>query len=264
MEGVGASAARTGLREKNVVVTRDEAPDGPLCTCLRARGANPILRSGMTFRFEGLDSPLAEAVRDWEEWDWLALTSARAVRALAGVRAFDARQPMTLRVAAIGPGTAAAVRAQGWSVELAPDTGGAAVLAEVLRPHLKPGRRLLLPLSEVARNELETSLRPTGAEIRRVTAYAPVPRRQDSRLWREDLEADRYDALTFTSPSAIDALRVSLAEGLFDRILEVPAGVQGPTTALAAREAGWSTVIEAQRTTFDGLAEQLDHWFLSA
>ena len=249
------------LAGRRVVVTRDEGPDGPLSAALRSRGAEPVLRSALTFRFAGPDTEFGRAVSRLDDYDWLVLTSARTVRALAGVHGFAQPRPERLRIAAVGPGTARAVEAQGWGVDLAPASGGGAALVGLLEDAVSRGRRVLLPASEAATTDVADRLSDMGCDVTSVVAYGPEPRPQDADRWAEDLADHAVDAITFTSPSALHALEHGLGVELLNRVRSLPAGAQGPTTATALRDAGWTSVVEAGRTTFDGLSDSLDRWF---
>jgi len=266
-EGPGGTASGRGaLDGRGIVVTRAEGPDGPVSTRLRKCGATPILRPAVAFDFASQKSALGEAAWKLADYDWLVLTSSRAVRALAAVHAFRHPHPAGLRVAVVGPGTAAEVEThRGWRADVVPESGGASVLVKELADRIGAGDRVLFPASEAAGETLTEALTAVGARVDRVDAYAPRPSPQPTEEWVDDLAAERIDALTFTSPSAVEALDSALAEALpaktLDTVRALPAAVQGPTTAAAAEAAGWSTVLVAEPTTFDGLVEALDRHF---
>ncbi len=257
----GASA----LYGRGVVVTRAEGPDGPVSSLLRERGAIPILRPAVAFDFASQKSALADAAWRMGDYDWLVLTSSRAVRAMAAVHAFEHPRPAGLRVAVVGPGTAAEIGAHGWEADLVPESGGAKVLVDRLVPEVGSDTRVLFPASEAAGETLPASLREAGATVDRVDAYAPRPSGQSAAQWTRDLGEGRIEALTFTSPSAVDALAEALDEALPDtartEVRALPAAAQGPTTARAVREAGWTTVPVAEPTTFEGLVGALEEHF---
>lgn len=266
--GTGPEADATGgLDGRAVVVTRAEGADGPVSTRLRARGARPLLRPAVSFSFASHTSDLAQATWELESYDWLVLTSSRAVRALDAIRAFAAPRPESLRVAVVGPGTAAELGTHGWEADVVPESGGAAVMAKQLVPHLGEGARVLFPASAAAGSDLTDALASAGADVTRVDAYAPAPSPQPTEAWTTDVAEGRIDAVTFTSPSAVSALGSALEDALdgdvLERLRHLPAATQGPTTASAARDAGWTKVLVASPTTFDGLVAVLDTHFAS-
>lgn len=257
--GVGPLAGR------GVVVTRAEGPDGPVSTRLREHGATPLLRPAVAFDFASQKSALSDAVWQMGDYDWLVLTSSRAVRAMAAVHTFEHPRPERLRVAVVGPGTAAEIESYGWTADLIPESGGASVLVEQLRPRLGESAHVLFPASEAAGEALPHALKELGATVDRIDAYAPRPSPQSTDAWVRDMDAGRIDALTFTSPSAVDALAKALSDALpeavFASIRALPAAAQGPTTARAVRNAGWAVVPVADPTTFEGLVGALETHF---
>lgn len=101
------------------------------------------------------------------DYDWLAITSAAAVPALAGVVIPEATQ-----VAAVGHATATVLREAGFAVELTGE-GGAFELLEAW-PTPGPGRVLVVQ-SDLARPLLADGLRAGGWDVDLVVAYRTAP-----------------------------------------------------------------------------------------
>jgi uroporphyrinogen-III synthase len=111
------------LAGRRVLVTRALHQAGKLSEGLRALGADavevPVLEIRPPASFEALD----EALRQIDSYDWLILTSANAVRALAERAAFlgvDLKKLAPPQVAAVGEATAAAARKAGLQIALIP------------------------------------------------------------------------------------------------------------------------------------------------
>ena len=140
--------------------------------------------------------------------DWVGFTSVNAVDAVLG-RARDlAVTPVVsadTRVAAVGPATAAALRAAGLPVDLMPPSrGSAAALAEVW-PRAGGDQSVLLPRSDLAPPTLPDAVAAKGYRVRTVVAYrtvvhAPAPQVADR------FAAGDFHAVLFTSPSTVQAL----------------------------------------------------------
>jgi uroporphyrinogen-III synthase len=156
----------------------------------------------------------------------------------------DARRLAGLEVAAIGPGTARALRAIG----IEPDVVAPRAIAESLVQELGPrvaGRRVLIARAEDARDVLPSGLHDAGAaRVDVVPLYrtiAEVPPGPDV------LEAD---LVTFTAASTVRFL----AEAFPDSDLSRVRGVSiGPVTSAAARAHGIGIVAEAEQHDLDGL-----------
>lgn len=249
------------LTGRAVVVTRPERADGPLAAALTARGAVPVHRPVLEIRSTDVRA-LDEALRTLDEVDWLVLTSARAVSALDDAGAFLDPPPSSLRVAVVGPKTAAAVHAAGWPVHVEPDPAGAAGLLLALEARGVDRRhRVLFPASAQVRPLLPDALRARGARVDLIPVYTPVARALSAREWDPTGAVPPWSALTFTSPSAVSAVVDGLPPSTIRALLTLPAAVQGPTTGAATRQAGWSQVLEAHPRTFDGLATALVEHF---
>src|SRR5262245_27757901 len=105
----------SGMRR--VVVTRDEGLDGPLSSALASRGLEPISCS-VLFEVPAPEPEVLERVaHSLERYAWMIAASQRAVTAVMGARA-GRPLPATLRTAAVGDKTAAALVAAGASPPL--------------------------------------------------------------------------------------------------------------------------------------------------
>lgn len=249
-------------------MTREESDDGPLSRALRAAGAIPLLAP--TVEIVALHEPQGrrELLPSLHEFDWLIVTSPRTVALLSEVGVFRASRPTGLRIAAAGEQTAAALAKEGWHADRVPERAGAepllrALLEERTCDSAAPGP-VLFPASAQAGTTLPDGLTRAGFEVHRLDLYTPRPRVQDPVWWTERTR-EGLDALTFTSPSAVDGLVRGVNDStLRSLLLCLPAAVQGPTTASAAREAGWTDVVEARPRSFDGLVASLGAWFTAA
>ena len=93
-------------------VTRDERPDGDLARALKEAGLEPVRCPAVVTLPAPDPDALTRAARALERFDWLIVSSARAVAILMEARAGVALPP-SLRSAAVGARTAAALEAAG-------------------------------------------------------------------------------------------------------------------------------------------------------
>jgi uroporphyrinogen III methyltransferase/synthase len=167
---------------------------------------------------------------------------------LAGT-GLDARALSGARVAAIGPGTAAALRSHGVIADVVPERFVAEALAEALAD--VPVRRALVARAAEARDVLPEALRERGAEVDVLALYETVA----EPLSDDDLEAvARADYLTFTSSSTVRYFLEAVGErprGAL-RIVSI-----GPVTSATLREHGLEPDVEAERHDIDGLVDAL-------
>jgi uroporphyrinogen-III synthase len=180
------------------------------------------------------------------EYGWVVFTSANAVQRFCALLP-DARAFASSKVAAIGPGTADALRAFGVVPDLIPERFVAESLAEAFP---SGSGTVLLPRAAVARDVLPESLRTKGWRVDVVEAYRTRRTEPSSSALAE---AGKADAITFTSSSTVtNFLQVA---GL-DAVPPVVVCI-GPVTAATAQDAGLTVDVVAEEHTIDGLVEAL-------
>jgi uroporphyrinogen-III synthase len=200
-----------------VVVTRPRAQAGPLVARLQAAGHEvvecPLIEV----------EPTADPV-DVEGYDWVIVTSPNGAAELAK----RAAGPLP-RVAAVGPGTAEALRDLGVEPAFVPSVSSQdGLLAEFPRP----GGRVLFAAADGSR---QGPVEELGADF--VPLYT-------TRLVRPDLPPEG-DLVVLASGSAA---RSFAALGV-----DIPAVSIGPQTTQVAHSLGLRVVAEAQTHDLDGL-----------
>jgi uroporphyrinogen III methyltransferase/synthase len=234
---------------RKVVVTRARAQASNLVARLAALGAEvvelPTIEiSDPADGGEALRTAAARAAT----YDWVVFTSVNAVERLwSGVR--DARAFGFAAVAAIGPGTAAALATRGVVADLQPETAVAEALVEAFPPPSGAGR-VLLPQAAGARPVLADGLRARGWLVDVVEAYRTVTARPTDEALAS---AAKADAVAFTSSSTVTSW---LALAGAERLPPVVACI-GPVTAATAAEHGVPVTVVATEHNVDGLVDAL-------
>jgi uroporphyrinogen III methyltransferase/synthase len=241
------------LAHHGVVVTRCEPEGGPLARRLEARGAR-IVRWATTKLAPPSDpKPLERALAGLAAYDWLVVTSAHGA---AAVTARVETRPAKLRVAAVGPATAAELEAAGWAVDLVGPGPGAEALARALAESGVAGARVLFPAGSLARETLVESLAGLDVRLDRVEAYRTLPARLDVGACFAQLDSGAVDAITFASPSAVDGLARALGRDELPAILDrIAVASIGPTTTAALVAAGRAPDAEAAQPSLDSLVD---------
>jgi uroporphyrinogen III methyltransferase / synthase len=236
------------LHGRSVAVTRARAQASALAARLRALGAGVV--EAPTIRIEAL----AGEAPDVTTYDLICFTSPNGVHLLfERLRAAgrDARALAGATVAAIGPGTAAALGEHGITADVLPERSVAEALVDALRD--VPVKRALIARAAEARDVLPDTLRERGADVDVVALYETVAEPLDDGT----LAAARAaDYVTFTSSSTVrfflDAAGgdPGLADGT--RIVSI-----GPVTSAALRDRGLEPHVEAARHDVDGVLDAL-------
>jgi uroporphyrinogen-III synthase len=103
------------LAHHGVAITRCEPEGGPLARRLEERGARVVRWAATRLAPPADPRPLERSLGRLTKYDWLVVTSAHGA---AAVTARVPARPAALRVAAVGPATAAELEAAGWEVDL--------------------------------------------------------------------------------------------------------------------------------------------------
>lgn len=240
------------LAGRRVLVTRAAHQAGKLSKGLRARGAEPVEVPLLEIQPPADLAPLDRALRELDTYDWLILTSANTVRAIAWSNLLD--KISGLKVAAVGEATAAAARQGGLPVAVVPETYVAEALVECLADQAA-GKKILLARAEIARDVIPDALRAAGATVDVVDAYRNGLPSAAPELLRAALEKG-IDAATFTSSSSVTHLAdAARAAGIAFPFAGVRAVSIGPITSQTLRELGWELAAEATVSDIPGLID---------
>jgi len=216
--GQGTLLRRDGGRRLRVVITRAERQASGLAERLAVLGLDVVVCPLIEI------VPLGGEPIDPSPYDWVVVTSPNGADELARRLAAP-----PARVAAIGPGTAAALRAHGVEPALVPEVSTQeGLLAELPRP----AGRVLVAAAEGARRLLVDELDADFVPLYRTIELRPA-------------QPPDGDLAVVASPSAARALAATGAR--------IPVVAIGPQTAAAAREAGLAVAAEAETHDVDGL-----------
>lgn len=197
--------------------------------------------------------PLDDALRRIVTYTAMAVTSPRTAEAVAArAAAHRIVAPRSLAVWATGEATAAPLQERFGPVQVPSglvtmDAGAGSSLASALLAS-GVGSPVLFPCGDSRRDELPAILRASGVTVDEVTCYRSILA-DDARALAATAEAD---AVLVGSP------RVAQLVARVTRAGDRPALVAiGPTTAAAARAAGWAPDAVAKRPTVDAVAERI-------
>lgn len=272
-----SSITRLPLQGRRVLVTRTRAQASALSERLSALGAIPVefptIRIVPPQDWSALDAALLRLYTQKEPaYNWLIFTSANGVNICCERLRELGYEPSALqnvRVATIGPATAAALARYGIHADIIPDEyiaeGVSAALIEDARRRgtSLTGQHVLLARAAEARKVLVTDLQQAGAQVDEVAAYYTHTVASDDERGRAVLrllQERQLDILTFTSSSTVRnfvAWFQSCTEHSGMEPLHSTIACIGPITARTARELGLHVDIEAQEFTIDGLVNAL-------
>jgi uroporphyrinogen III methyltransferase / synthase len=230
---------RRPLHGQTVAVTRAWAQASGLGARLSELGAEVLETPAI--RIE----PRAPELPDPAGYSLVCFTSPNGVRIFFELLAEDARALAGVRVAAIGPGTAAALLENGIRADIVPKRFVAEGLLEALEDEPLEGARVLVARAGEARGVLPDGLSKRGAEVDVVSLYDTVAEPLSARQ-REALAGATH--VTFTSSSTVRFFVEGGGDVGDARVVSI-----GPITSQTLREHGVEPHVEAARHDIDGL-----------
>ncbi len=254
------TAGTNALAGKRILITRPRAQSEPIVRRLSSLGAIPVVFPTIEISESEDVAQLDQAINTLSSYAWVIFTSTNGVvhfwHRLKALRkdhqAFDG-----VRVAAIGPATASALR-QRW---VQPDFIPAEFVAEAIPPGLGDvrGQRILLPRADIARPALLHELEKAGALPEEIAVYHTLPAHPSP---EELAELERgIDVATFTSSSTVQNFMHILGERAAGLLKGVVIACIGPIAAETAHSLGLAVDVVATKYTADGLVDALVEYF---
>jgi uroporphyrinogen-III synthase len=231
---------------------------------LEERGAEAIVAPAIEVRpasAGALDQAVSELMRG--EFAWVVVTSRAGVEAVfgrLGAKKEGRRRPgVPALVAAVGEGTAGALRECGIEPDLVPTTFTTSALGKAMP---RGNGKVLLARADIAPPGLDDAVRKKGWTPVRVDAYRTRLARGLPRPAAEALRLGRVDVVTFTSASTVkNFVQVFGAEQAPDLLRGTKVASIGPVTAEAAEQYGIKTAIMPEEYTIPALVEAIVEHF---
>jgi uroporphyrinogen III methyltransferase / synthase len=234
---------RRPLHGQVVAVTRARAQASGLAARLSELGAEVLETPAIRIEPRTVELPALDGLA------LLCFTSANGVSIFFDALPGDARSLAGTRVAAIGPGTAAALRERGIAPDVVPERFVAEGLLDALDGEPLQGRRVLVARAAQARDVLPEGLRDRGAEVEVLALYDTVSEPLDQAK-REALA--RATHVTFTSSSTVRFFLDGGGSVGDARVISI-----GPVTSATLREHGIEPHAEARTHDVDGLIDAI-------
>lgn len=249
------------LHGRRIVITRPRRRAAELVAGVRALGGTPLVYAAIATT---ADLPVAEldaALRALRDGDWIAVTSANVVPLLAErwtvVR--GAVPGAGVRVAAIGPATAAAVARRWRPADVVATHGDPAGLTAAIPA--SRGATVLHPTSDIGGATLRSALAARGVAVKTISAYRTRAGAGLPRLAR-CIHDGGADAVLFASGSAVrftaHAVAALGAPEAWPAIFCI-----GRSTAAEVARAGLTPRGVADSPTARSLLDVVARWFSS-
>jgi uroporphyrinogen III methyltransferase/synthase len=251
------------LAGKRILVTRAREQAEKTAALIRALGGEPVLLPTIELHPPRDPAAVRRALEGASGYGWVAFTSENGVE-----RTWDVIEAMgagggifgEAKLAAIGPGTAAALEKHGMRADVvATESKGEGLAAAVLAA-MEPEESLLLFRAQAARDAFPDALVRAGHPVEIVAVYETRPASgPDVARVVAELDGGAIDAVTFTSASTVESFVAMVggearARELLARTL---VGSIGPVTSEALAARGLRVDTAASEATLEALLAAL-------
>jgi len=245
------------------VVTRTREQASELSRQLLERGAEvleiPTIKIIPPNHLEGI----VEALGGINAYDWIVFTSPNGVSSFFEYffkKFQDLREIGGLRIAAVGPVTAAKLKELHLQVDLMPEEYVATRIVDALAAFESiENLRILLPRAEVANADLPKMLEDKGAIVDAIACYQTVPETEDLAGAAGKMLADGADWISFTSSSTVENFHARFdLPALLKQFPQTRTASIGPETSKTLAALGITPSVEATPHTIGGLVKALE------
>lgn len=248
------------LLGKGVVVTRAREQASGLAAQLADLGADVI--QFPTIDIHELDdyTRVDKTIAHMHDYQWLVFTSVNGVKHFwkrMAKQHLDSRALHGLKVAAIGPATADALRERGIDPDFIPERYVAEGVVEGMLKLGMKGQAILLPRAREAREVLPEELQKAGAVVDVLPVYETRPAGAKKDVVLERLAEGRLHCITFGSSSTVENFLSLIPAETLRQHPEVQLAAIGPVTAKTLEKHGLPCHIQPAEFTIPALVEEL-------
>jgi uroporphyrinogen III methyltransferase/synthase len=253
------------LLGKRIVVTRARQQASDLVRLLADLGAECLEYPTIEIKPAKDPKPLKQAVANLSDYDWLVFTSVNGVSyffAQLFAAGKDVRALGHVKMAAIGPATAARLLQFGLTSDIVPETYRAESVVAAFEKEKLKAKKILLPRAKEARPILPQELTKMGAAVDEIPAYETLQAVKNIDDLIQQLKDKQVDMITFTSSSTVKNFKALLpAEDFAALIQDVTIASIGPITTDTAKALGFDVHITAASYTIPGLVEAILNFY---
>jgi uroporphyrinogen III methyltransferase/synthase len=252
---------RRPLFGRRILVTRPRQQAGALVERLLDLGAVPYVLPTVEIRDPADWSPVDQAIRSLQHYDWLVFTSANGAHAFLNrldALGLDLRALGHIHIAAIGPKTAEALRDYRLTPDLVPARFQSEDLAAALLTRLQPGQRVLLARADRGRDVLREQL-GSRCTVEQIAVYSQVDTVESDDEVMDALRRGEIEFVTLTSANIARSLLERLDATCLRRIAagEIKLITISAVTTSEVEKLGYRVTAEATNATMEGVVEAM-------
>ena len=243
------------LSGRRVLVAGSPSTSGDLRVRLSKLGAEVLAQPAIRLTDPADWAPVDAALAELDGYDWLVFSSKNGVDRFFG-RLFDlggdARRLGSVKLAAVGSGSAEQLARYSLKVDLVPEEFHAESLAQALAGEAK-GKRFLLARAGRGRQVLADELQQAGGRVDQIVVYDSVDVEAPDGDVAAAMSAGDIDWVTVTSSATAKSLVRLYGDGLRQaRLASI-----SPLTSSVLKDLGYQVAAEASPHTMAGLVEAI-------
>ncbi|MEX2488777.1 MAG: uroporphyrinogen-III synthase [Pseudomonadales bacterium] len=210
------------LKRRSVLLTRPDGYNDNLARKLEAANVDVVERPLLKIQEKSMSQGDKQMAMDLDLVDDIIFVSGNAVEfGLDWLRKYWPQWPAALRWFAVGPATAARLRAQADVEPVFPERGASDALLEMPEGQSVAGRRMLIVRGVGGREKLADTLRARGADVHYLEAYERKPVDYGPESAREFGQRN-FDVAVVTSGEALVQLARLVSSADFPAKILVP------------------------------------------
>jgi len=250
------------LTGMSVLVTRPEPQGSELCRLIKSCGGDAVNFPVVEFAPPPAMNAFIAAVTELGEQDFLIFNSPRSVIAsVPTIRQYWPYFPPQVRFAAVGEGTARALREAGYNVQIVPSnewSSESLLDLPAFQRSAVAGKKIAIIRGEGGRELLDKVLLERGAEVTPVIAYQRVLPQIDINPFVTLIKEHKINSIVCTSFEGVRNMRLLLGVTTWPYLKEVPLLVVSERIKILARDLGFQTIWvsrnASQKTILESLA----------
>ena len=245
------------LEHLTIMVTRPRPEGEVLCQKIDAANGRAVYLPAIDILPPDDIDIFKQQIKQLDQYDWLIFISPQAVyQSVAAIKAVWRTFPATLRVAAIGHGTAEVLRKQHLPVNLYPESDWRSEgLLELPDFQQVKGKKIALLCGDKGRDFLQEQLILRGALVTRVVAYRRCLPTMNLQKYIEILP--NIDIIVCTSNEILQNLKQLFQESSWAFLQTIPVMVVSERMVSYANDLGFQKIILANNASHDAIMSTL-------
>jgi len=251
------------LRNKTILITKSEAECKKNLDPLKNEDAELIFCPTIKI-LPATNSPeLDDALRMFNQFDYLVLTSANAVEVFFDIATKKRLNLSKIKVATVGKSTADECESVGIRVDILPDEFSSKGLIEKFSEFDLVGKKIFIPGSSLSGGDLNLGLSELGAQVYSVPVYDVVANDLiNLKNEHKKIQKKHPNVFVFTSPSSFNNFLKIMSVTDSDKYFGTSTICAiGTTTENAIREKGLAVHIVPKTFSLQGISEAIIKYF---